>query len=370
MSLCGKSLVVYLILSFEKCVTNIVLLQVLLRHCQIKWVKPIILLCVNSITELNTFYLGGVFLRLGMGDILVKKFKLVILSTVMVLLLAACGGGDKDEAGKVVVSGKKYTEQIILANIISEYLEANTDLEVVTEDALGSSFVLQQALEKGEIDMYVELTGTGLEILELEFDPNMTSEEIYDFTREKYEEEFNITWLEPLGFNNTYTLAMSPELYEELGIETYSELKELTPELSLGGTPEFMERSDGYDGLMEAYDFEPFEDKITLDADLMYQAAKDGEVDLITAFATEARIDQFNLKVLEDDQGFFPPFDAGIVIRQEILDANPGLEEELNNLAGLIDDDRMRELNGRVNLDGKKDKDVAIEFLKEEGFID
>lgn len=297
-----------------------------------------------------------------------RKFSLAILASVFAILLASCGGGN-DEAGEVVITGKKYTEQIILSNILGEYLKANTDLEVVMEDSLGSTFVLQQAMEKGEVDMHVEYTGTALEVLKEEFDPGMTTEEIYDLAREKYEEEFNVTWLEPLGFNNTYTLAMRPELYDELGIETYTELTEFVPDLSLGGTPEFMERADGFDGLVEAYGYEDFADKITLDADLMYQAAADGEVDIITAFSTEARLDQFDLKTLEDDQDFFPPYDAGIIIRQEILDANPDLADDLNELAGTIDDERMRELNGRVNIDGKKDRDVAIEFLEEEGFL-
>lgn len=298
-----------------------------------------------------------------------KKTLLVGLITLMIVILTACGG-EKDETGKVVISGKKFTEQVILANILGEYLQANTDLEVVMEDSLGSSFVLQEAMIKGDIDMYVEYTGTAFEnFFDEELDTNLTQEEVYELVRDKYEEEFNMTWLEPLGFNNTYTLVMRSELYDELDIETYTELKEFAPELSFGGTPEFMERDDGFDGFVEKYGYEDYSDKITLDADLMYRAAQDGEVDIISAFATEAKIDEFNLEPLEDDQSFFPPYDAGIVVREEILDANPELEDELNKLAGTLNDDRMRELNGKV-LDDMRPEEVAVEFLEEEGLID
>lgn len=297
-----------------------------------------------------------------------KRFLLVCITSLMIFVLAACGGKD-DEAGKVIVSGKQYTEQIILSNIIGEFLKANTDLDVVMEDSLGSTFVLQQAMEKGEVDLYVEYTGTALEILNEDFDSDLTTEEAYELARERYAEEYNVAWLDPLGFNNTYALAMRTELAEELGIETYSDLGKLNSDLSIGGTAEFMERDDGFDGLVETYGYGDFAKKITLDPDLMYEAAGNGDVDVITAFATEAKIDQFDLKVLEDDLSFFPPYDAGIIVRQEILDLNPELADELNKLAGSLDDDRMRELNSRVSSDGKQDKEVALEFLKEEGFI-
>jgi|SRR5690625_2129252 len=299
-----------------------------------------------------------------------RKSILLILVSMMIFTLSACGG-DKDEAGKVVVSGKEFTEQVILSHIIGEYLKENTDLDVVMEDSLGSTFVVHKAMENGEVDLYVEYTGTALEnVLEEDFDPELSTDEIYDLVKERYEDEYNMKWLEPLGFNNTYTLAMNPNLNDELGITTYSELADHASDIVFAGTPEFHERDDGYDAFVEAYDIDEFADKVTLDADLMYEAAAQGEVDVITAFATEAKIDQFDLQTLEDDKHFFPPYDAGIVIRQEVLDANPELEEALNKLEGLLNDERMRELNGRAAKDGKREEDIAIEFLEEEGLID
>jgi len=301
----------------------------------------------------------------------VKKFIGIIMSLMLVFSLAACGSDDTSaEPGKIVISSKKFTEQIILNHLLAEYLKANTDLEVEVEDGLGGVFVLHEAMKKGDIDMYVEYTGTGyLNVLKNEFEDGMTPEDVYNQTKEQYEEEFNITWLDQLGFNNTYALAMRADLAEELGIETYSDLVEHAADLNFGADAEFFERSDGFDALEAAYGFD-FDKKTNIDPDLQYEAAKNGDIDVITAFSTDARIKQFNLKILKDDKEFFPPYHAAPIIRQEVLDANPGLEETLNKLGGILTDEKMLELNSRVNLDKKDPKEVAIEFLKEEGLIE
>lgn len=298
-----------------------------------------------------------------------KRYVLIILASLMFFSLAACGG-DKNEEGKIIVSGKKFTEQIILAHIMGEYLKANTDLDVKMEEGLGGVFTLHEAMKKGEIDMYVEYTGTAFEVIDKIYEPSMSQEDVFNITSEEYQEQFNFKWLEPLGFNNTYILATRLELYDDLDLETFSDLSEHTSDLSFAGSSEFFEREDGFDGLMDEYEYDKFNDQIIIDPDLMYLAAQNGDTDVISAFATDARLDEYELKTLEDDKSFFPPYDAAVVIRQEILDANPGLEEDLSKLSGLFTDEKMRALNGKVNIDGKDDKDVAIEFLKEEGFID
>lgn len=301
-----------------------------------------------------------------------KKVLLIGFASLIVFVLAACGNsaGGEAEPGKVVVSGKDFTEQFIITHLVAEYLKANTDLDVEVKDGLGGVFVLQEAMKKGDIDLYVEYTGTGyLNVLNEEYMPGMTPDEIYDETKKGYQEEFNMTWLDSLGFNNTYALALRGDLAEELGVETYSDLKEHAADLSFGSDSEFFERDDGYDALVEEYDYE-FKTEITINPDLMYLAAQNAEIDVITAFSTDARIAQYGLKVLEDDKAFFPPYYAAPVVRQEVLDANPDLEETLNRLANILDDDRMQQLNAKVNIDEMDPKDVAIEFLKEEGLLD
>ncbi|APH06855.1 glycine betaine ABC transporter substrate-binding protein [Bacillus weihaiensis] len=300
-----------------------------------------------------------------------KKLVTIFISSILILSLVACSsGGDEAESGKIVISGKKYTEQVILSHLMAEYLKANTDMEVEVKEALGGVFVLQEAMKKGDIDMYVEYTGTGyLNVLKNEYTPGQSPDDIYNETKEGYADEFNVAWLEPLGFNNTYALALRGELADELGLQTYSDLIEAAPELSFGADPEFFERGDGYDALADAYGYE-FGEKKNIDPDLQYTAAKDGEIDVITAFSTDARISQYDLTVLEDDKDFFPPYYAAPIIRQEVLDANPELADKINELAGILSDDEMRELNAEVNLEKKQPKDVAIEFLQSKGMIE
>ena len=183
------------------------------------------------------------------------------------------------------------------------------------------------------------------------------------------QEKYNIAWLKPLGFNNTYALAMRRDLAEKLGVKTYSDLAKHSSSLTFGSDAEFFERSDGYDGLVDTYGFQ-FKKKVTIDPDLQYEAAKNGEIDVITAYTTDARIKKYDLVVLKDDKQYFPPYHAVPIIRQEVLDANPDLEEKLNKLANILTDEKMMELNGEVNLEGKRPREVAIDFLKAEGLID
>lgn len=300
-----------------------------------------------------------------------KRFITVMLVT-LTLLLAACGGNNEVEPGKITVAGKDYTEQIIMTHLMAEYLEANTDLEVEVKQSLGSVFVLHEAMKQGDIDMYVEYTGTGyLNVLNKEYVPGTDSDEFYDVTKEGYADQFDINWLKPLGYSNQYALTLRSDQVEEFGIETSSELVDHAGDLMLGSTPEFYERGDGYDGMIEAYGFE-FEDTTVIDDDLMYSALKEGDVDVITGYTTDPRIAEYDLYPLEDDLGYFPPYDAVPIISQAVLDANPGLEETINELAesGIFTDEKMVELNGRVNTDGERAGDVARDFLKENGFLE
>jgi osmoprotectant transport system substrate-binding protein len=300
----------------------------------------------------------------------VKKLIGVLFSVLLVFSLAACNLGKETKKGKIVVSGKKFTEQVILTHLLAEYLKANTDLEVEVEDSLGGVFVLHEAMKKGDVDLYVEYTGTGyLNVLKNKYKPGQSPDEIYEATKKGYEEKFNITWLKPLGFNNTHALAMRKELANELGVKTYSELAAKTPQLIFGTDGEFFERSDGFDALVKEYNFK-FKKTTSIDPDLQYEAAKNGDIDVINAFSTDARIKQFGLRMLVDDKNFYPPYYAVPIIRQEVLDANPGLEETLNKLAGILSDEKMMELNAQVNIEGKEPKQVAIDFLKSQGLID
>lgn len=285
----------------------------------------------------------------------------------LILLLTACG--NQADSGKVVVSGKDWTEQWILTHLVAEMIEANTDLDVEVKPGLGSETVLTEALKKGDIDLYVEYTGTGyMAILHKEYRPGMTPEEIYEAAKKGYEEEMNLTWMKPLGFANNHVLALKKEKAEALGASKVSDLKGEAASLTFGAPGTFYERADGYEGLTQAYGVQ-FLKKVSLDEDLMYQAAQKEEVDIITGFSTDPRIPQFDLAVLVDDKKYFPPYDAAPVVRRDTLEAHPELKEVLDKLAGQVSTEEMSEMNAEVNLENKEPRDVAIQFLKKKGLI-
>ncbi|WP_353894039.1 glycine betaine ABC transporter substrate-binding protein [Proteinivorax hydrogeniformans] len=291
--------------------------------------------------------------------------KLVLVTVLMISLVFV--GCSSDNGNTISIGGKDYVEQDILVYITGELIEAQTDLEVNYRNWLGGTNVVDGALHRGDLDMYVEYTGTALINL-LDLDLVNDPQQAYDIVADKYD-EMGVKWLKPLGFNNTYVLSMREDRAEELGVEKVSDLKEHADELILGATHEFLERSDGYQGLQEAYGFE-FGDTAGFDPGLTYAAVRDGNADVNDAFATDGRIMAFNLKMLEDDKNFFPPYYAAPIVRHDTLEEHPELEEVLNMLAGRIDDETMSSLNGQVDLDGEEPRDVARDWLESEGLLE
>lgn len=299
-----------------------------------------------------------------------KPAALILLAASAVL--AGCGGtSGESESDPIVIGGKPWTEQYILPHILGQYIEANSDYTVEYEDGLGEVAILTPALEKGDIDMYVEYTGTGLkDVLKEQSEPGQSSEEVLERVRTGYEETLGATWLEPLGFENGYTLAFSKESGFEA--ETYSDLAELSKseDMTFGAPHPFYERQgDGYDDLVKTYGFE-FSATESFDPAIMYEAVKNGDVDVIPAFTTDSRIDLFDLETTEDDKSFFPKYDAAPVVRMETLEEYPELEEVLSGLAGQISEEEMLAMNAKVDVDQEVASDVAREFLVEKGLIE
>ncbi|MER2091016.1 MAG: glycine betaine ABC transporter substrate-binding protein [Sporosarcina sp.] len=293
-----------------------------------------------------------------------KGIGIILLS--LTLLLGACGG--KEE---IVISGKPWTEQFILPHILGQYIEAETDYKVKYKDGLGEIAIMTPAIEKGDIDLYVEYTGSGLkDVLKEESKAGESSESVLKRVRKGYEDKFKVTWLEPLGFENTYTLAFTKE--KEYKATTYSELAAISEDedMVFGAPHAFYERQgDGYEDMVKSYPF-TFKETKSLDPNVMYEAVKNGDVDVIPAFTTDSRIQMFDLSTTEDDLGFFPKYDAVPVIRQETLKKFPELEKVLGSLAGKITEEDMLKMNARVDLDKEKPEDVAKEFLLEKKLIE
>lgn len=286
-------------------------------------------------------------------------------------LIAVFGPGSTARTGTgsavVRVGSKNFTEQLILGELMAQLVEARTDLEVVRQLNLGGTMIAHGALVTGDIDLYAEYTGTALSAV-LDEPVVADPEEAYARVAAAYGGRFDLVWLAPFGFNNTYAITMRAADAAGQGIESISGLAPIAGELRAGWTAEFSERPDGYPGLAERYGFE-FGSVRDLDAALMYEALAADEVDVISAFATDGRIAAYNLRPLQDDRNFFPPYYAAPVVRSETLESHPELVEVLGTLAGRLPDETMQRLNLEVDQEGRSPADVAREFLVAEGLV-
>jgi len=275
-------------------------------------------------------------------------------------------GCSKDD--KVVIGSKDFSENVVVGEMLAQLIENHTDLKVERKLNMGGTFVCFEAIKNGDIDIYPEYTGTGL-TAQLKMDVITNPDEAYQVVSDEFNKQFDIKWMQPFGFNNTYTLAVSNDVYEKYGIETFSDLAKVSDQLVFGAEHEFFDRQDGYDGLIEKYGIEFKGEPKKMNVSLKYQAIGNGDMDVTDAFATDGPIMKYNLKVLKDDKGFFPPYYAAPIVRNETLKAHPELEEVLNMLAGRIDDATMTELNYKIDVEGQDIETVAKDFLQKEGLL-
>lgn len=270
---------------------------------------------------------------------------------------------------KITIGSKNYTEQLILGNILSELIKDKTDLKVEEKLNLGGSQVAFSALKEGSVDLYPEYLGTGyVNILNIT-EPNSNKEEVYNTVKERFSEDYNIEVLNPLGFNNTYAMAVTKETADKYNLKTTSDLAKVAKDLIIGPTIEFPNREDGLIGLEKTYNMK-FKDVKPIDGALRYTALVNNETQVIDAFTTDGLIEKMKLVILEDDKEFFPPYDAVTVIREETLEKYPELREVIGLLDGVITEEKMRKLNYEVDINRRDVKEVAIEFLKSEGLIE
>jgi osmoprotectant transport system permease protein len=262
-----------------------------------------------------------------------------------------CGEG---EGREITVGSKKFTENVILAEIVTQVARSE-GLVARHRRELGGTRVLWNALVKGDIDIYPDYTGTiSREILK-QYDLR-TEREIHDKLA-----EFGITMSRPLGFNNTYAIGMKDSLAARLGITKISDLKD-HPDLKFGFTNEFMDREDGWQGLRIHYGL-PQTFVRGLDHDLAYRGIASESIHVIDLYSTDAEIEYYNLRALEDDQGYFPQYDAVILYRTELETMMPHLISGLNSLVGTIPEPRMIAMNARAKIYRVSDKEIAADFI-------
>lgn len=291
-----------------------------------------------------------------------------VLALGLVCMLLAGTAGCTQEEKKVVVASKPHSEQYILAEMLTQLIEAHTDITVEKKLGIGGGTSnIQPAMLKGEIDIYPEYSGTGW-LFVLKQDLINDPATLYMKTKEMYKSEYDIEWLDLYGFNNTYALAIRSSISNELGIKTYSELGAKGDGLVFGAEYDFYERDDGFPALADLYDFD-FKDKKELDIGLKYAAIGAGEVDIINAFSTDGLLAEYELTVLEDDQFYFPSYQAATLIRGETLEKYPELKDVLNKLAGQISDDEMIQMNYDVEKSNMDPVQVAKNFLEKKGLL-
>lgn len=272
-------------------------------------------------------------------------------------------------AATIVVGGKNFTEQQLMAEMTSQLLQAK-GFTVEKKDGMGSA-VLRQAQENGQVDVYWEYTGTSL-ITYNKINERLSPEDTYKKVKE-LDAAQGLVWLNPSRANNTYALAMNQDEAKKLGISTISDLAKAIragKTLTFACNSEFYARPDGLRPLEKMYGFEFTQDEVKrMDSGLTYQALKDRQVDLALVFATDGRVPAFNFVILKDDKGYFPAYALTPVIRKAVLDANPSLGPILNSLSAKLDAPTMARLNASVDVSKKSFSDVAHEFLKQAGLI-
>ncbi|MGU8799486.1 ABC transporter permease/substrate-binding protein [Clostridium perfringens] len=299
-----------------------------------------------------------------------NTFVLKIISVIMIIAILFMGISSfiSSKKDKVVIGSKNFTEQLILGNIYADLVQDKTDLQVEKKLNLGGTSVAFGALEKGDVDVYVDYTGTLLVNVMKENNID-NSVDYYNSIKENMNKEHGLTVMEPLGFNNTYNIAISKELADKYKINTISDLSKYSNEFVLSPTIEFQNRQDGLVGLKNYYGMD-FKNVKSLDGSLRYSALSNGESQAIDAFSTDGLLKKFDLKTLEDDKKFFVNYSAVPIVNNKTLEKYPQLKDVLNSLSGKINEEKMIDLNYEVDVLGKSPEEVSKAFLIREGLIE
>ncbi|RYG73092.1 osmoprotectant ABC transporter substrate-binding protein [Lentibacillus lipolyticus] len=294
-----------------------------------------------------------------------KKNLIVIVSLLfLTLLISACSGGNT-----LTVGTQTYSETKTIGFMYKHLIEDNTDLSVNVKTDMSTDTLVLEGMMNDEIDIATTYTGTALTSFFSMKHPK-DREKTMEQTKNQFAEEYNIKVLDPLGFANTYSLAVREDFAKKHNLSSISDLKDMASDLNFGSDTSWLERQgdDGYKAFKELYNFE-FGETSPMSPNLVYDALNEKDKNIVLAYSTDARIDVYDLKTLNDDKNFFPPYDAATFVREESLDEYPELEELLNKFVGKLDLDVIRELNRKVDIDGKNPKDVAEQFLKDENLL-
>jgi osmoprotectant transport system substrate-binding protein len=281
------------------------------------------------------------------------------------LPLSSCAPSHSD---RIVVGSKNFTESLILGELIAQQIEAHTHIKVERRFFLAGTYICQQALLAGRIDVYPEYTGTALTAI-LKQKVGGDKAEVYQRVKSQYEERLGLTLGPPFGFNDTFAMEIRGEDARRLNLKTLSQASSFAPQWRAGFGYEFMERPDGYTGLTAAYGLHFSAPPRVMDLGLLAQALKNHEIDMAAGNATDGLILALDLFVLQDDRHYFPPYEAVAVIRQQSEQQHPEIAQAIADLGGKISDQEMQQLNYALDGQHRDVRDVAHEFLRSKGLV-
>jgi osmoprotectant transport system substrate-binding protein len=257
---------------------------------------------------------------------------------------------------RLTIGSKFFTEQVILAELLAQHIEALTNIPVERKTNLGGTLLVHKALLAGDLDLYVEYTGTALTAVLNESPVTDNSAAIYNRVKQQYAQRFNLELTEPLGFENTFAMVIRGEDADSLHLRTMSDLAPVAPKWHAGVGYEFLERPDGFRGWSDRYNLHFATPPNVMDLGLLYRALVDHQVDIVAGNSTDGLIDSLRLAALEDDKHYFPPYDAVPIVRHDAFEKFPQLRHALADLHNKISAAEMRHLNSQVDAD---QRDVA-----------
>ena len=299
--------------------------------------------------------------RTGLSHSLLAYLAVVSLA----MVTTACS---KDRSDRIVIGSKNFSESLILGELMAQQIEAHTGLKVERRFYLQGTFICQQAILAGRIDIYPEYTGTAITAI-LKQSPGRDAARVYSQVKEGYERRFDLTLGPAFGFNDTFAIEIRGEDARRLKLNTLSQAAAFTPRWRAGFGYEFMERPDGYQGLAATYGLHFAEPPRVMDLGLLARALRDRQIDLAAGNATDGLIAALDLFVLQDDRHYFPPYDAVPVLREQTIRAHPEVATAIEQLGGKVTEEDMRRMNYAVDGQHRQPQDVVRQFLSEKLLI-
>ncbi len=286
------------------------------------------------------------------------------MATLLIWVLLASCSSNPDQ--KIVIGSKNFTEQLLLAELMAQHIEAKTNLKVERRLNLGGTFVCHQGLLSGELDLYPEYTGTAYSAI-LKLPPQNDVSREYQETQQAYRQRFGLEWTEPFGFNNTFAMVVRGEDARRLKLKSLSDAAQYTPQWKAGFGYEFAERADGFPGLSKAYGLKFSGPPRTMDLGLIYRALTAKQVDMVAGNSTDGVLSRLDLVILKDNKRYFPPYQAAPVVRQQTLQKYPALRQALLSLGDRISEAEMQQMNDQVDSQKQDVKKVVQEFRQLKG---